>query len=148
MGGDTVVFEIQQNSDVTFRLYDWDHVDAKTGQPRPLQIDQVLACVDFGESATGLETPFVESETPVLRERLFHCEHFWLWRLHGRAPFIAGSTNVPRVMVCVEGAGQIEYDGIGHTVGKGDVWLIPAEVGTCAFRPRDAVTLFEIALPE
>ena len=36
LGGDIVVFEIQQNSDVTFRLYDWDHVDAKTGQPRAL----------------------------------------------------------------------------------------------------------------
>ena len=37
--GDVVVFEVQQNSDVTFRLYDWDHVDARTGQPRPLQVD-------------------------------------------------------------------------------------------------------------
>ena len=148
LGGDIVVFEIQQNSDVTFRLYDWGHVDAKTGQPRQLQIDRALACVDFGESAAGLETPFVESETPVLRERLFHCEYFWLWRLHGRVPFTVGSTGVPRVLVCVEGAGQIEYNDIGHTIGKGDVWLIPAEVGMCAFRPRDAVTLFEIALPE
>jgi mannose-6-phosphate isomerase len=36
LGGDIVVFEVQQNSDVTFRLYDWNHVDAKTGQPRAL----------------------------------------------------------------------------------------------------------------
>jgi mannose-6-phosphate isomerase len=34
LGGDVVAFEIQQNSDVTFSLYDWDHVDAKTGQRR------------------------------------------------------------------------------------------------------------------
>ena len=47
LGGDVVVFEVQQNSDVTFRLYDWGHVDAKTGQPRPLQVDQALACIDF-----------------------------------------------------------------------------------------------------
>ncbi len=33
LGGDVVVFEVQENSDVTFRLYDWDHIDAKTGQP-------------------------------------------------------------------------------------------------------------------
>jgi mannose-6-phosphate isomerase len=50
LGGDIVVFEIQQNSDVTFRLYDWNHVDAKTGKPRALQVDQALACIDFGES--------------------------------------------------------------------------------------------------
>jgi mannose-6-phosphate isomerase len=49
LGGDVVVFEVQQNSDVTFRLYDWDHVDAKTGKPRALQVDQALACIDFAE---------------------------------------------------------------------------------------------------
>jgi mannose-6-phosphate isomerase len=48
LGGDIVVFEVQENSDVTFRLYDWNHVDAKTGKPRALQVDQALACVDFG----------------------------------------------------------------------------------------------------
>ena len=47
LGGDVVVFEVQENSDVTFRLYDWDHVDAKTGKPRALQVDQALACIDF-----------------------------------------------------------------------------------------------------
>jgi len=80
LGGDVVAFEIQQNSDVTFSLYDWDHVDAKTGQPRPLQIDQALGCINFAEgSAAGLMTPVVEATTPAERERLFHCEHFWLW---------------------------------------------------------------------
>ena len=49
LGGDVVAFEIQQNSDVTFSLYDWGHVDAKTGQPRPLQVDQAIACIDFTE---------------------------------------------------------------------------------------------------
>jgi mannose-6-phosphate isomerase len=34
--GNAVVFEVQQNSDVTFHLCDWDHLDAKTGQPRAL----------------------------------------------------------------------------------------------------------------
>ena len=50
LGDDVVVFEVQQNSDVTFRLYDWGHVDAKTGQPRPLQVDQALASIDFAET--------------------------------------------------------------------------------------------------
>jgi len=44
-GGDVVVFEIQQNSDTTFRLYDWGHVDTKTGKPRALQVDQALAAL-------------------------------------------------------------------------------------------------------
>ena len=91
LGGDIVVFEIQQNSDVTFRLYDWGHVDPKTGQPRALQVDQAMACIDFAEGPVGRVTPVVEATTPVERERLFHCEHFWLWRLRGQSPFTVGA---------------------------------------------------------
>ena len=65
LGGDIVVFEVQENSDVTFRLYDWDHVDAKTGQPRALQVDQALACIDFVDGAAGPVAPVVEATTPV-----------------------------------------------------------------------------------
>ena len=73
LGGDIVVFEVQQNSDVTYRLYDWDHIDAKTGELRALQVDQALACVDFAQGIAGLVAPVVERKTPVERERLFHC---------------------------------------------------------------------------
>src|SRR5580658_6428270 len=111
LGGDVVVFEVQQNSDVTFRLYDWGHVDAKTGQPRALQIDQALACIDFAEGAVGPVGPLIETATQVERERLFQCEYFWLWRLRGQSPFTVGAAGEPRVLVCIEGAGQVEHRG-------------------------------------
>ena len=57
LGGDVMVFEIQENSDVTFRLYDWGHIDPKTGQPRPLQVEQAMASIGYGKSAAGLVTP-------------------------------------------------------------------------------------------
>jgi mannose-6-phosphate isomerase len=148
LGGDVVVFEIQQNSDVTFRLYDWGHVDAKTGQPRPLQVDQALASIDFADSNGGLVTPTVVSTTTVERERLFDCEQFLLWRLRGESPFNVGAAEMPRVFVCIEGSGWFESDGTAYGVDKGEVWLLPAVVGACEFHPNNAVTLLEIALPE
>ncbi len=148
LGGDIVVFEIQQNSDVTFRLYDWNHVDAKTGKPRELQIEKAIACIDFAQGKVGSSVPVVESTTPVYRERLFHCEHFRLWRLRGDRRFIVGASDVARVLVCIEGAGQIEHGGAGYAVGKGGVFLLPAVIGACAFQPSSAVTLLEIALPD
>jgi len=148
LGGGVVVFEIQQNSDVTFRLYDWDHVDGKTGKSRALQVEQALDCIDFAQDAAGLVAPVVEGKTPVERERLFDCEHFLLWRLRGQSPFTVGAAGMPRVLVCIEGSGQVEHGGATYEVGRGDVWLLPAVVGACAFRPRNAVSLLEIALPE
>jgi mannose-6-phosphate isomerase len=148
LGDDIVVFEVQQNSDVTFRLFDWGHVDPTTGQPRALQVDKALACVDFADGAAGLVTPVVEATTPVKRERLFHCEHFWLWRLRGHLPFTVGAAGMPRVLVCIEGTGQVEHCGAAYALEKGDVLLLPAVVGACVFRPRGVANVLEIALPE
>jgi mannose-6-phosphate isomerase len=148
LGGDVVVFEVQQNSDVTFRLYDWGHVEAKTHKPRELEVDQALACIDFADGTGGLKAPVVEARAPMERERLFQCEYFWLWRLRGQSPFNVGAAGMPRVLVCIEGAGQVEHGGATYAVGKGDVVLLPAVVGACPFRPRGAVTLLEIAIPE
>jgi mannose-6-phosphate isomerase len=148
LGGDLVVFEIQQNSDVTFRLYDWDHIDAKTGKPRALQVDKAMACIDFAEGPVGWVTPLVETTTPVERERLFNCEHFVLWRLRGQLPFTVGAMGVPRILVCIEGAGQVEHGRATYALGKGDVFVLPAAIGTCVFQPHGAVNVLEIALPE
>jgi len=146
MGGGVVVFEVQQNSDITFRLYDWGHVDAKTGKPRPLQVDQAFACIDFEGNDGGLVAPRIETNLPVERERLFDCEPFRLWRLLGQAPFPVGATGEPRVLVCIGGSGRLEHAGIPYAVGNGDVWLLPAEAGVCAFQPTKEVTLLEIAI--
>jgi mannose-6-phosphate isomerase len=148
LGGDIVVFEIQQNSDVTFRLYDWNHVDAKTGQLRELQVDKAIACINFGQGEVGPAVPVVESTTPVQRERLFDCEHFRLWRLRGNSPFVVGASDVARVLVCIDGSGHVEHGGDSYAVGKGDVLLLPAVIGACDFQPSSAVNLLEIALPE
>jgi mannose-6-phosphate isomerase len=146
--GDVVVFEIQENSDVTFRLDDWGHVDPKTGRPRELQVDQALSAIDMTLGAVAPVSPVVEETTPVERQRLFDCDYFRLWRLRGQSPFAVGAAGAPRVLVCIEGTGRLEHGGESYAVGKGDVLLLPASVGVCAFRPSGSVTLLEVALPE
>jgi mannose-6-phosphate isomerase len=147
LGNDVVVFEVQQNSDATFRLYDWGHIDPETKELRPLQVDQAFACIEFGSSDSGLVAAQVETTTPVERARLFDCHAFLLWRLLGQDLFTVGATAEPRVLVCIEGSGQVEHEGIPYAVGRGDVWLLPAVAGECAFQPSGEVTLLEIAIP-
>jgi mannose-6-phosphate isomerase len=52
------------------------------------------------------------------------------------------------VLVCLEGAGRVEHGGQTYAAAKGDVMLLPAAVGVCAFRPSGPVTVLEAALPE
>jgi mannose-6-phosphate isomerase len=148
LGGDVVVFEVQQNSDVTFRLYDWDHVDPRTGQRRALQVDQAMACIDFAQGVVGPVVPVLEEKDPVLRERLFLCNQFKLRRLGGQSSFTVGAEDVPRVLVCIGGAGEVEYGGAAYPVGRGDMLLLPAVVGACDFQPSSPVSLLEVSLPE
>jgi len=145
---DVVVFEVQENSDVTFRLYDWDHVEAQTSRPRPLQVDQAMACIDFAQGAIGPVVPMVDEVKLVSRERLFDCEHFGLWRFGAESPFGVGAERTPRVLVCLAGDGQVEHAGANYAIGRGDVLFLPAVIGACLCRPRGAISLLEISLPE
>jgi mannose-6-phosphate isomerase len=120
LGGDVVVFEIQQNSDVTFRLYDWGHVDAKTGKPRELEVDQALACIDFANgSAGGLVSPVVEAgrrwtASDSLIVNFSGC---------GACADNRRSPSAPRVCRACwlhRGRGQVEHNGATH-VGKGEM---------------------------
>jgi mannose-6-phosphate isomerase len=146
--GDVVVFEIQENSDVTFRLYDWDHVDAKTGKPRPLQVEAAMACLDFAQGEVKPVVPVLESAQPVRRERLFDCAHFELWRHSSNEPFMVGLAGTARVLVCLSGEAELEHAWTDYTLRQGDVMLLPAEVGACVCQPTAAVVLLEISLPE
>ncbi|MBX2981429.1 MAG: class I mannose-6-phosphate isomerase [Flavobacteriales bacterium] len=144
---DVVVFEVQENSDVTFRLFDWDHVDPKTGKPRPLQVEQAMACIDLAQGAKAPTLPVVEERDP-LRELLFNSDHFRLWRVQSDIPFTVGESRRPRVLVCLSGNGFVEHDAVPHAIGKGDVMLLPAIVGECTCRPQVSMRILELALPE
>jgi mannose-6-phosphate isomerase len=145
---DVVVFEVQENSDVTFRLYDWDHIDPKTGQRRPLQVDQALACINFTQGAIGPVTPQPDETKPLPWEKLIRCDHFGVWRLGGEFPFTAGAAGTCRVLVCIAGKGELEHAGFTYPFSEGDVLLLPAVVGMCSCRPNGFATVLEISLPD
>jgi len=149
LGDGAMVFEVQENSDVTFRLYDWDHVDARTGKPRDLQIDNALACINFEQGAIEPVVPKIENATAVRREGVFDNTHFRLERLTGEHSFSVGAERSPRILVCVDGAGEIEHDGGESTsIRRGSVVLLPASLGPCRLNPNQPMTVLQIAIPD
>ena len=147
LGDGVVVFEVQENSDVTFRVYDWDHVDSKTGHPRPLQVEEALACIDFARGAVLPVQATVGTNQPVYRERLIDCSHFQMRRIRSLLPFDVGEADAPEILVCIDGGGTIECNGDSFGMALGTVVLLPAELGVCRFQPDGAVTILELAVP-
>ena len=142
-----VVFEVQENSDITYRLYDWDRIDEKTGNPRDLQVEKALECVQFPQNEIKPSIPSIEIINGIPHEELFNNEHFILWRIKGKSPFSVGEENLPRILVCIEGYGTVMFGGNHFSLNKGEVMLIPAVSGIGVFEPRTDCTILEIALP-
>ncbi len=147
LGDGVVVLEIQQNSDVTFRLYDWDHIDQTTGQKRPLQVEQALDCVNFDQGILGPRTPQVTERGAARCERVLDSKYFQLSRLVASQAFDVGEANGPAIVVCIDGKGAIGGEGAKVDMQKGDVVLLPAAAGRVSFVPEGAATVAEIVIP-
>jgi mannose-6-phosphate isomerase len=139
IGADILLFEVQQTSDITYRLYDWDRTDAKTGKPRDLHIDDGLACSDFDSGPCHPVTPVPDGG----RERLVGCDYFTLHRLTTDTPVTLGAAGACRAVVLVAGRGTLG----GMALEAGDVVLLPAAVGAAAFAPDGPATVLECGIP-
>ncbi|MBU0695303.1 MAG: class I mannose-6-phosphate isomerase [Bacteroidetes bacterium] len=144
--GGTVVFEVQENSDVTFRLSDWDRTDPKTGEPRKLQVEEALDCIDFNQVNIGPVKPMVDAQHPNT-EKLFDNEHFVVNRIKDQSVFKVGYTNEPTILVCLAGAGTLVYDAVDYPINRGEVMLLPAIIGAGKLQPSHEMILLQISIP-
>jgi len=141
IGAGLTLFEVQQTSDITYRLYDWGRVDPKTGRPRDLHIDQALACTDCEKGPRGPVKP-----TPLpggKGERLVTCRYFSMDRLRNSSPFQVGVLGKLRIGVCIEGHGSYRHRGGSCSFKAGEAVLFPASVGVCDCVPDGQVTILE-----
>lgn len=138
IGADILLFEVQQTSDITYRLYDWDRVDAKTGQPRELHIEHGLLCSDF---ATGPCEP-VAPKRDGDREELVACEYFTLHRHTADTPQMVGNLGECRVLAALAGSGTLD----GEPFRAGELVLLPAVVGAVSLVPSEPMTWLEVGL--
>lgn len=145
--GGTVVFEVQENSDVTFRLYDWDRLDAKTGKPRDLQIENAIQSINFNQGEIGPVTPVIDNSIKNA-EILFDNNHFKVWRIKNKEVFKVGFIDIPTILVCIDGKGSMNYNNQEYNINKGEVMLLPAIIGQLELLPNDEITLFQITIPD
>jgi mannose-6-phosphate isomerase len=147
IGADILLFEVQQTSDITYRLYDWDRIDAKTGKPRQLHVDEGLACANFASGPCNPVRPKTTVNQGVHEEGLLDCRYFSLERRTSRVPFQVGKPGCCRAVVGISGTGKLETRGNRYPISKGDVFLLPAEVGECLCTPTGELVVLECGLP-
>jgi mannose-6-phosphate isomerase len=136
IGADILLFEVQQTSDITYRLFDWNRVDAKTGQPRELHIDHGLTCSDF---ASGPCHPVKPDGTTLV-----DCPYFKLDRhdVLRDKPLSLVDTGTCRVLVGTSGTGIVN----GIPLRTGEVLLLPACTGPATVTTEDGLQVLEIGM--
>ena len=133
-----VVAEIQQSSNTTFRLFDWNRVRAD-GKPRELHIEQGLAVVDFQR---GPVKPTISKNMGSV-DRLVNCDKFVLDRHSIRSAQRIGGDNTCHILAVIDG--DIELN--GSSMSKAETILLPAAHGPVEVRPASKAILLDMYLP-
>lgn len=132
LGEGCLLYEVQQTSDITFRVYDWDRLGLD-GKPRSLHVTESLATIDFSRASYGPHTPAPWRSLGVegCQERsLIACEYFSLreQRVCGDLTQPVGDTCV--VVTCVAGQGTLATPAGRVALPPMQTVLVPADAGT------------------
>lgn len=147
--GGLLIAEIQQNSDVTYRVYDWNRL-GKDGEPRPLHVDRALDVINFDQVEPDLPTPRpVVAPAGLQRWELCSNKYFTVERLRfddGAA--FAGTCDGSTLEIwgCIEGSGEIEGGDRAVSLPAVTFSLLPAAMGTFTVRARGACTFLRAYL--
>lgn len=141
------LFEIQQKSDLTYRVYDYGRKDAKTGQPRELHVDKAVAVSDLTPAPRGTIPPLSLDET---RELLIACPYFALerWRLNGEYSSTVKIDSF-EILTVISGHGRLEWKGNDFPLGRGQSLVLPASLGTYRlFSVEEPMELLHVHVPD
>lgn len=143
LGAGLVIAEIQQASDTTYRLFDWNRVDA-SGKSRPLHIAQSLDVIDYQRGPVNVQMP-----VPLagLAERLVACDKFVLDRWQFDRPVELATGNAFRLLAVIGGEATLEYAATTQRLPLGSTVLVPAVCETVRLAPHGKATLLVIGLP-
>ncbi|MCD0466739.1 type I phosphomannose isomerase catalytic subunit [Flavobacterium sp. ENC] len=138
IGAGLVVAEIQQTSDITYRLYDFDRKDAQ-GNTRELHVDLALDAINYNKVETQKK---YETKTNV-SNTVVDCPYFTTNFIPLEDKVAVSKTGETfTVYMCIEGSFEIEYDGFKQSYIKGDTVLVPAEIN--AFILTGKASILEI----
>ena len=141
VGGGVLMAEVQQTSDATFRLYDWDRRDSQ-GRARPLHIEQALACIDWDQGPVlpkkAHNYPTIDQEG-LHRESLVECKHFRIEDVRGTGPFSLATQDHCEILIVLQGQAKVAMPQGEVAVRAGETWLLPASMPSVECAPSPSL---------
>lgn len=118
-----LILEIQQSSDITYRLYDYDRLS--DGKPRQLHIQQSIDVIKVPDSPVESKISHADKLPQNQLNQLADCDFYKVWRLTVKDAFTVEQEHPFLIIDVLEGVGSID----GRTIKKGDHMLLPCGYG-------------------
>ena len=149
IGARMILCEVQQNSDLTYRLYDFHRVDAN-GNPRELHVEKAMAVIDFehrqGGKVAPIALPLVDDGAK--KSLLVACPYFATERWDLAAQHRAKSNPAHfELLVVLSGRGTIQWTGGSSPYRQGECWFIPANLGQFSLLPENSTSVLRAYVP-
>lgn len=146
IGKGLLIAEIQQTSDITYRIYDWDRVDAE-GNPRELHLGLAMDVIDY-KAQEDYKTHYTSAMNAT--NELVSCKYF-------QTNLLQFNTIVEKdyysldsfvIYMCMEGSVSIDFGGTyEEQITKGETVLIPASLHSIKLTPKGEARLLEVYIP-
>jgi mannose-6-phosphate isomerase len=146
VGGGVLMAEVQQSSDATFRLFDWNRL-GPDGQPRELHIEDSLAAIDWSAGPTGPVRPKPLADLPAgaSGESLVECPYFALTRFQSSVPLPLPYVHEMSIWMVLDGQARlVGSQGYARTFRRGETVLVPASAGSLTWQPAAAGEAFTL----
>ena len=144
LGAGLIIAEIQQASDTTFRVFDWNRV-GPDGQPRPLHVEQALEVIDYDAGPVAASKPLPTDRSHV--SRLVACDKFILDRWQFDTPQPIGGDDRFHILAVLAGMARISGDPADEPLMKGHVTLLPAAAGKRELVAEPETVMLDMYLP-
>jgi mannose-6-phosphate isomerase len=152
LGAGILVAEVQMPSDTTYRVFDFNRIDATTGKPRKLHVEQALECIDFtGElEAKNKQTRSHVAGFHATVTKLVDCPYFKLEKVRMTEgveepiPY-----DEPVIWMMLQGKLQVKVEGVNETtvIEKGETVLLPAQMKNPMIKTLADCVWLEVTLP-
>ena len=144
-GKGILLAEIQQTSDITYRIYDWDRKD-KNGNSRELHTELALDAIDFS-TYDNYKTPYKKTKNQSVS--IAECEYFHTDILNFNKPIEKDYSLIDSfvIIMCLKGGLLLYYKTDKEQVNHGETVLIPASLDNIIFEPLGESKILEVFIP-
>jgi mannose-6-phosphate isomerase len=148
IGPGMVICEIQEYSDLTYRVYDYGRLDPQ-GQPRELHIEKALEVTRFGKSLGGKVAPLQLENEGATKRLLAACRYFATerWECSARCEICIDPARFELVVI-LNGSGALSWQGGSARFQRGECWIVPASQRNLALLPEGPLTVVRSYVPD